>query len=72
MQKRPLILHPTTLDAPQKPVVLLLPTGGICEFASLENAQAYLTTAKKAGARAADDAALFSYDFKKKEWKRVV
>ncbi|HWN95002.1 MAG TPA: hypothetical protein VNT99_08215 [Methylomirabilota bacterium] len=65
--------HPTTpLSAPQKPVILLLPTGGICEFGSLDNAQNYLNTAVRAGTPGAEEAALFSFDFESGEWKRIV
>ena len=65
--------HPTaTYNAPQKPVILLLPTGGVCEFGSLENAQNYLDTALRAGSPGADEAALFSFDFDAGEWKRIV
>jgi hypothetical protein len=72
MQLPPLTLHPTTHNSPQKPVVLLLPTGGVCEFGSLENAQTYLENALRIGAPGASEAALFSYDFDKEEWKRIV
>ena len=72
MQLPPLILHPATLNTPQKPVVLLLPTGGVSEFGSLENAQHYLSNAVRVGAPGATEAALFSYDFESNEWKRIV
>jgi len=72
MQLPPLILHPATLNAPQKPVVLLMSTGGVSEFGNLENAQSYLDNAVRVGAPGANEAALFSYDFKDKEWKRIV
>ncbi|HET9802744.1 MAG TPA: hypothetical protein VFP96_05885 [Candidatus Acidoferrum sp.] len=69
----PFTFHPTTIhNAPQKPVILLLPTGGVCEFNSLDNAQSYLNNALRVGAPGANEAALFSFDFKDGEWKRVV
>jgi len=72
MQLPPLTLLPTTHNTPQKPVVLLLPTGGVCEFGTLENAQVYLNNALNIGAPGASEAALFSFDFECKEWRRVV
>ena len=69
----PLTLHPSaTHKSPQKPVILLLPTGGVCEFTTLENAQNYLDNALRIGAPGAGDAALFSFDFGINEWKRIV
>lgn len=72
MQLPPLTLHPTTLNTPQKPVVLLFPTGGVSEFGNLEVAQHYLHNAVRVGAPGANEAALFSYDFQIREWKRIV
>lgn len=65
-------MYPTANDAPQKPVALLLPTGGVCEFGDLENAQKYLTGALHAGAPGVDQAALFSFNFARNEWQRIV
>ena len=72
MPQSPITFRPMSNDTPQKAVVLLLSTGGVCEFSTLETAQTYLSSALSIDAPGASDAALFSYDFERKEWQRVV
>ena len=71
MQLPPLTLRPGMRNTPQKPVVLLMSTGGVSEFGNLETAQHYLDNALRIGAPGATEAALFNYDFECKEWKRI-
>jgi hypothetical protein len=60
---RPSIRFGNAEYSPQgKPVVLLFPQGEAFEFSTLDGGFAYLESARRAGAKGADESALFHYE----------
>ena len=65
----PLVLGDFQYVPKAKPVLMLLPSGDVMEFNTVESAADYLDSARRVGAAGAQDTALFS--LRNGEWIRL-
>jgi hypothetical protein len=65
----PLVLEDFQYVPKGKPVLLLLPSGDVIEFSTVQSASDYLESARRMSAAGAQDAALFS--FQNGAWVRL-